>query len=1050
MEPITRWFVQNKVAANMMMIFIIIAGFVTIPYIKMEVFPAIEVDVINVSIVYPGASPSDIEESICVRVEERLQGLEGIKKITSTASENLAVISVEILPEQDVEDMLDKVKAQVDAINTFPDDIEKPTVQQIIAVSEVITIAVDGNLDEDNLINLTEIIKDEIDALPGITYTTLVGKKNREIEIEISEKTLRKYGLSLEQISRSINSWSIDLPSGSIESNNGEILIRAKNQGYSIDDFNAIPVITDEVGSVVRLGDISNIHDDFVSNEYELQFNGNDAKLIRVFRVGDQNALDISKSVRDYIDKKIPDLPPGVHITPWNDEALLLQGRIDLLTDNAKYGLFLVLIVLALFLKPKLAFWISLGIPISFMGGFWFMPIMDLSINMLSLFTFILVLGIVVDDAIIVGENIALFRERGFDPEEAAIKGAAQVTTPVIFAVLTTMATFSPMLAVSGTIGAIWRIFPLITIIVLFWSLIESLTILPAHLAHSVETKPKNNMLGSISKSWGRFQDKVKKFLEKFVEKRYKPTLLLAVKNPFNSLALAIAVFVLTLGMILSGVLKFSFFPPIEGDIAIATIEYPSGTPIEVTQDGFNVLNQAAHELNKQLLNEYPSEDIIHNILSTVGDQPMRTKSSQGPGALNVSFDGSNLAEVALELAPGESRSISTETVVRRWREMVSDIPGVKQLSFFSSLFSAGDPVNIQLSSKYMDDLFSARDELKEKLIEYPGVFNVQDDFNMGKEELIISLLPASENYGVTMQMVAFQVRQAFYGLEVQSIQRGRDELKVMLRYPDEERSSISNLEDMMIRTPKGSTIPIRQIAQLDIGEGVSTIKRKDRKRSISVTADVDLTVTTGNEVISSVTKDVLPSILQRYSSLSYSLEGEQQEQGQNLSSLARNFLVAMVVVYTLLAIPFGSYLQPLVVMSAIPFGLTGAVIGHLIMGINFSVLSLLGIVALTGVVVNDSLVMVDFINKYRKEGSSIEKAVLEAGPRRFRPIFMTSLTTFAGLTPLLFEKSIQAKFIIPMAVSLAFGVLFATVITLFLVPISYLILEKYILNSDN
>jgi multidrug efflux pump subunit AcrB len=1048
MERITRWFVQNRVAANMMMIFIIIAGFVTIPYIKMEVFPAIEVDIINVSIIYPGASPSDIEESICVRVEERLQGLEGIKKITSTASENLAVISVEILPEQVVEDMLDKVKAQVDAINTFPDDIEKPTVQQIIAVSEVITIAVDGNLDEDNLINLTEMIKDDIDALPGITYTTLVGKKNREIEIEISEKTLRKYGLSLEQISRSINSWSIDLPSGSIESDNGEILIRAKNQGYSVDDFNAIPVITDEVGSVVRLGDISNIHDDFVSNEYELQFNGNDAKLIRVFRVGDQNALDISKSVRDYIDIKTPDLPPGVHLTPWNDEALLLQGRIDLLTDNAKYGLFFVLLVLALFLKPKLAFWISLGIPISFMGGFWFMPIMDLSINMLSLFTFILVLGIVVDDAIVVGENIALFRERGLDPEEAAVKGAAQVTTPVIFAVLTTMVTFSPMLAVAGTIGAIWRIFPLITIIVLFWSLIESLTILPAHLAHSVETKPKNNMLRSISERWDRFQDKVKKFLEDFVERRYKPMLLLAVKHPLNSLALAISIFVLTLGMILSGVLKFSFFPPIEGDIAIATIEYPSGTPIEVTRDGFNVLNQAAHELNKQLLNEYPSQNIIHNILSTVGDQPMRTKTSQGPGALNVSFDGSNLAEVALELAPGESRSISTETVVKRWREMVSDIPGVKQLSFFSSLFSAGDPVNIQLSSKYMDDLFAARDELKEKLIEYPGVFNVQDDFNMGKEELIISLLPAAENYGVTMQMVAFQVRQAFYGLEAQSIQRGRDELKVMLRYPDEERSSISNLEDMMIRTPKGSTIPIRQIAQLDIGEGVSTIKRKDRKRSISVTADVDLTVTTGNEVISSVTKDVLPSMMQRYSSLSYSLEGEQQEQGQNLSSLARNAFVAMVVVYTLLAIPFGSYLQPLVVMSAIPFGLTGAVIGHLIMGINFSVLSLLGIVALTGVVVNDSLVMVDFINKYREEGSSIEKAVLEAGPRRFRPIFMTSLTTFAGLTPLLFEKSIQAKFIIPMAVSLAFGVIFATVITLFLVPISYLILEKYLLKS--
>ena len=1049
MKPITRWFVQNKVAANMMMIFIIIAGFVTIPYIKMEVFPAIEVDIINVSIVYPGASPSDIEESICVRVEERLQGLEGIKKITSTASENLAVISVEILPEQVAEDMLDKVKAQIDAINSFPDDIEKPTIQQIIAVSEVITVAVDGNLDEDNLINLTEVVKDEIDALPEVTYTTLVGKKNREIAIEVSERTLQKYGLSLEQISRAINSWSIDLPSGSIESTNGEILIRAKNQGYSIDDFGAIPVITDEVGSVVRLGDISSINDGFTSNEYEIQFNGNNAKLIRVFRVGDQNALDISKSVRDYIENKLPDLPPGVSLTPWNDEALLLQGRIDLLTENAKYGLFFVLIVLALFLKPKLAFWISLGIPISFMGGFWFMPIMDLSINMLSLFTFILVLGIVVDDAIVVGENISLFIERGLDPEEAAVQGAAQVTTPVIFAVLTTMATFSPMLAVGGTIGPIWRFFPLITIIVLFWSLIESLTILPAHLAHSVDKKPKNKKLRSLSDRWDKFQDQVKYFLSNFVERRYKPTLVLALNNPLNSISIAIAIFILTLGIILSGILKFSFFPPIEGDIAIATIEYPSGTPISVTRDGFNVLNQAAQELNKEFLKEYPSEKIIQNILSTVGDQPMRTKSSQGPGALNVSFDGSNLAEVALELAPGESRSISTETVVRRWREMVADIPGVKEISFFSSLFSAGDPVNIQLSIKYMDDLFSARDELKEKLIEYPGVFNVKDDFNMGKEELIISLLPAAENYGVTMQMVAFQVRQAFYGLEVQNIQRGRDELKVMLRYPDEERSSISNLEDMMIRTPKGSTIPIRQIAQLNIGEGVSTIKRKDRKRSINVTADVDLTVTTGNEVISSVTNDVLPSILQRYGSLSYSLEGEQQEQGQNLSSLARNFLVAMVVVYTLLAIPFGSYFQPLVIMSAIPFGLTGAVIGHLIMGINFSVLSLLGIVALTGVVVNDSLVMVDFINKYRKEGFLIKDAVLEAGPRRFRPIFMTSLTTFAGLTPLLFEQSIQAKFIIPMAVSLAFGVVFATVITLFLVPIGYLILEMYILKTD-
>ncbi len=1050
MERIIRWFVNNRVASNLMMFFIIFSGAATIPLLNMEVFPDIEVDIINVTAVYPGATPSDVENAVCVRIEERLQGLDGVKKISSTASENIGSVNVEILSGQDITEMLERVKAEVDAIDNFPEGVERPTTKQFITSQANITVAVGGEMDELTLTNLTEEVKDEIDALPGVTYSSFVAKKDKEISIEISEKTLRKYDLTLGQISRTIQNLSIDIPSGSIENINGEILIRAQGQGYTVDYFSSIPIISDPSGSIVRLGEISEINDAF-SIDYDLEFlfNSQPSNLITVYRVGNQNSIDISSQIKDYVVKKQKNLPEGVHITAFDDEARLLVGRIETMTKNAYQGLLLVVIVLAIFLKPKLAFWVSLGIPISFMGGFWFMPALDLSINMLSLFTFILVLGIVVDDAIVVGENIALFRERGMDPKEAAVKAATQVSIPVFFAVLTTMATFSPMLAVEGQIGAIWRIFPLITISVLFWSLFESLTILPAHLAHSSEKKSKIIWIRSLSDRWEKFQSKIKNGLIFFVNTYYKPTLLKSVNRPFTFLSIAASVFILTIGIIGGGIIKFSFFPPVEADLAIGTVEYPSGTSIEITREGYLKLEESAKILEEELNKEFPGKSIIKNRLSTIGFQPQRTKTSRGPGNLNASYGGPHLAEVALELIPGEERFIGTEEIVRRWRRLMPSVPGVKEVGFFSSLFSTGEPVNVQLSSKYMDDLLDAKEELKRELIQFPGVFDVKDNFNIGKEEISIKLLPAAENYGINMMMLGSQVQQAFYGLEVQSIQRGRDEVKVMLRYPKNERASISNLEDMMIKVPNGSTIPVRQIAKLELGEGLSSIQRKNRKRAINVTADVDLTVTTGNEVIAAVTASILPKILKKYNSISISLEGEQQEQGQNLKSIGKNFLLAMIVVYMLLAIPFKSYFQPLVVMSSIPFGLTGAVFGHLIMGINFSVLSMMGFVALTGVVVNDSLVMVDFINRYRSEGNSIMDAVLEAGPRRFRPIFLTSLTTFVGLTPLLLEKSIQAKFIIPMAVSLSFGVIFATAITLFLVPVGYLVLEKYILKTE-
>ena len=1047
MENIIRWFVNNSVAANMLMIFIIVSGIFAIPFLRKEVFPEIKVDIISVSAVYPGASPESIEESICIPIEQQLDGLEGIKQITSVASQSIGSVSAELLAGQNVSDMLDKIKSEVDAIVTFPDDVEPPNVRQFVAVAEVITVAISANLDEKSLTQLTDDIKDEINSLPEVTYTRISGKKAPEIRIEISNNTLQKHNLSFSQVAQAIRVNSINLPSGSIKTLDGEILIRSENQSYNKESFGNIPIISTVNGGMIKLKDISVMTDGYKDIDLELMFNGMPSKLIRVFRVGNQSALKIADAVENYIIKKNKEFPDEIRLTPWNNDARILRGRIDLLVKNAQYGLILVIFILALFLRPKLAFWVSLGIPISFMGGFMLMPIGDVSVNMLSLFTFILVLGIVVDDAIVVGENIALYRERGLDPKQAAIKGATQVSIPVIFAILTTIVTFSPMLAVGGTIGAIWRIIPLITIYVLSWSLFESLTILPAHLAHSTEKKSKYFILRSISNKWKSIQNNIKFALEQFIKNYYIPLLQWVTNNIFSTLLISISIFILTVSIIAGGYMKFTFFPPIEGDLAIGAIEYPVGTPIEVTEKGFLLLQKSAEKLKRQLENEYPNQQIIMNTLSTLGYQPLRSRTSRGPGALDVDYGGSNMGEITLELAPGEVRPIGTEEVVKRWREITPEIVGTEDVSFFSSLFSAGAPINIQLTSKYTDDLLSARDYLLEKLSQYPGVFNIGDNFSTGKEELKIKLLPSAASYGINMMMLGSQVREAFYGLEVQSFQRGRDEVKVVIQFPEDERSSISDLEQFMVRTPKGLTIPIRQIASLELVAGISSIQRKNRKRAINVTADVDLSITTGNKVVKSLQNQIIPEIIKNYPSIQYTLEGEQQEQQENLQSIGKNFLIAMVVVYTLLAILFKSYFQPLVVMSAIPFGLTGAVLGHLVMGTSFSILSLLGVVALTGVVVNDSLVLVDFINRYRNDGNSIIDAVMEAGPRRFRPIFLTSLTTFVSLIPLLLEKSVQAKFLIPMGISLAFGVLFATVITLVLVPCLYLLIEHKLLS---
>ena len=1040
MKNIIRWFILNTVAANLLMVFIIIAGIFTLSRLRMEVFPDITIPIINVSVVYPGASPEDIEESICVKVEEQVQGINGLKRITSSSNEGYGSINIEVENGYDIDEVKDEVKSQVDAITSFPDDAEKPTIRSFDGQPEVITIAVHGYVDEASLLNIAEKVRDEVSELPNITQTRL-GKKPREISIEISENTLQKYGISFDYVANKIRTSSMDVPGGAIETYDGEILIRSKGQAYTGEEFGIIPVLSLADGSTVFLRDIAEIVDGFQDVEYDIKFNSEPALLIRVYRTGEQNALDIADAVHGYIKKKNPVMPPGVSLTTMKDESVILRGRIELLTENAYLGLGLVLIVLALFLKPKLAAWVSLGIPISFMGGFWLLPLFDVSINMISLFTFILVLGIVVDDAIVVGENIHIYLKRGLSGVDAALEGAYQVAKPVIFAVLTTMVTFSPMILVEGALGKIWKIIPVVTILVLMFSLIESLTILPAHLAHMKinEAKKKNR----FSQWWSDIQMGIHNWLQGFIKNKYTPVLELALKNRGNTVAIAISIFILTVGLVASGFIRFNFFPPLEADIVIAGVEYPEGTPVSLTKVGLDQIEKSAYKLKDSLEVLYPENKIFINMVSTAGDQPIKTQSARGPGNLDATFFGSHLAECVIELAPGEERPISTVEISKIWRELTGPIPGVKQVTFDSDLFTTGAPIEIQLSSVNREDLKAVTNSLKDKLQTYAGVFDIKDSFSAGKDEIKLNLLPEAQNYGITMASLARQVRQAFYGDEVQRVQRGRDEVKVFLRYPKDERVSLNNLEQMNVRVGNNVEVPLGQVAQGELSSGYSTITRTDRKRSISITADVDLSEANANEILAKFESEHIVPILLDYPSVNYSFEGEQREQRDTLSSLFKNFALALFVVYVLLAVPFKSYLQPLIIMSAIPFGFTGAVIGHIIMGMNLAVLSIIGIVALSGVVVNDSLVMVDFINRYKRDdGKTSLEAALAAGPRRFRPILLTSITTFVGLFPLLIEKSVQAQFLIPMAISLAYGVLFATLITLILVPTSYLIIE--------
>ncbi|MDA1272478.1 MAG: efflux RND transporter permease subunit [Verrucomicrobia bacterium] len=1044
MKQIIAWFARNGVAANVLVVIILAAGLMAATQIKQEVFPEFSSEMISVAVPYLGAAPEEVEEGICVRVEEAVQNLDGIKKITSTANEGVGAVTIELLPGTDPRKMLDDIKARVDAIDTFPEEAEKPVITEVVLRRRVLSVAVSGAVNERTLKKLGEQIRDELAGVPGITQVELANARPYEISIEVSEQALRRYGMTFDEVARAVRLSSLDLPGGSIRTRGGEILIRSKGQAYRGPEFEEIVLRSRPDGTRLLLRDVANVVDGFAETDQFATFDAERSVLVQVFRVGQQSALEISDKVTQYIESTQTRLPKGISLTIWQNDAEFLKSRLDLLVRNGRVGLVLVFLTLALFLRFRLAAWVTFGILVSFLGTLWVMPILGVSINMISLFAFVLVLGIVVDDAIVVSENVYTHQQRHHDGIRGAVEGTQEVVKPVIFGVLTTVAAFAPLVLVPGNTGKVMKVIPLIVIPTLLFSLIESLAVLPSHLSH---IRPhRDQVRRGIPFYWRTFQNAFSELLNRFVLKIYRPFLEKCLEWRYLTFSSALFALLLTAGLVGGGQIKFLFFPPVEGDVVAAFLTMPQGTPAEVTAEAVQKLETIGLQLRTQLdaNRENGGTSAFRHMLASVGEQPFLTAQRQGVGNAVSLITGSHLGEVTIELSPSEERTMSSAEVVNRWRELTGPIPDAVELTFTASVFSAGEAVNLQVAGPDVEELQTVAAKIKAKLAEYPGVYDIADSFRSGKKEIKLGIQPAAETLGLSLQNLARQVRQAFYGEEVQRIQRGRDEVKVMVRFPSDERRSLADLEEMRIRTPDGAEVPFSDVARAEFGRGYASIKRVNRHRAINVTAEIDTTESDPSEIVADLQKAFLPQLVAEHPRITYTFEGERREQSETLGGVFSGFILAMLIIYALLAIPFGSYLQPLIVMLAIPFSLVGAVWGHIILGLDLTILSMFGIVALAGVVVNDSLVMVDFINRTLESGTPLAKAIREVGVSRFRAILLTSLTTFAGLTPLLLEKSLQAQFLIPMAVSLGFGVMFATGISLILVPACYLILEDF------
>jgi multidrug efflux pump subunit AcrB len=1057
MNHVIAWFARNHVAANLLMGLMVIGGLVSLPNIQQKTFPDIHVNVISIGVVYLGAAPEEVEQGVCIRIEEEINGINGIDEITSSAAEGACGVSAELMDDYPVDRALSEIKNAVDSITTFPVETEKPIISHVEVRRTVLQIAVSADASEKSLKIFGERIRDSISGLPDVTQVELRNARDYEISIEVAEETLQRFGLTFDEVVNAVRRGSLDRPGGSIKTSAGEILLRTKGQAYTRPEFEQVVLRTEPDGTRLLLSDVATIVDGFDEEDRYAFFDGNPAVSVKVFRVGEQKVLDLVKSVEAQVEVLRTQLPQGLTITTWQNSANQLKDRLNILIKNGIGGFILVFVVLAIFLRLKLAIWVSLGVPLSILGALFVFPVAGVSINAISLFAFIMVLGLLVDDAVVVGENVHRHQENAEDPLEAAISGAREVATPVIFGVLTTIAAFGPLIYAPGTMGQIFSVIGLSAVLCLTFSVIESQLVLPAHLGHMKRSDPaKTERRNSLRARWKKFQTRMATSLSRIARDRYRPMLDRALAERYSVIAGGVALLTIAIATGILGIgsakMNFSFFPPIESDYVTASLLMPQGTPVQDTERAARLLLGSAHRMQADMDEEgleVDGESLVKHILLSIGEQPM--SGGGGPRA-SAGAVGSHAAEVSVAIQSGDDRPISAAEIKRRWRKLTPAIPGVVELVFSADLFSAGDPIDVQLRSNNVTDLRAAADRLKHKLAGYSGVSDINDSFREGKQEIKLAILPAAQSLGLTLDDLSKQVRQAFYGEEAQRIQRGRDDLRVMIRYPQEARRSLADLEELRIRTPDGGEVPFYAVARAELGRGYATIKRSNRQRVINVTADVDAKQVAAGDVISDLERTFLPLLAADYPGLTHSLEGAQAEQTESIIGLFANYATALMVIYALLAVPLRSYVQPLIIMAVIPFGLVGVIFGHWFMyftreiftdqTFNFSMMSIFGFVALTGVVVNSSLVLVHYINERRALGIPIEEAVREAGVARFRPIVLTSITTFVGLAPILSETSVSAQFLIPMATSLGFGVVFGSAISLFLVPCAYYVLE--------
>jgi len=1010
---------HNPVAANLIMIVCLVGGFLMLSKITQEVYPYTEADIVRIRVSYPGASPEEVEQGLILVVEEAVRGLDGVKEITSTAGEGSGTVEVELLEGQDLQKLSNDIKSEVTRINTFPEDADEPEVSIVSRRRNVIDLVLYGQTSERSIHELGELARDQLLSDPDITQVELDGVRPLEISIEVPQENLLRYNITLEEIASRLRSAAVDLPGGGIKTAGGEILLRMKERRDYGRQFADIPVITAPDGTKVLLRDIAVIDDAYEEADSYATFDGKPAVFLDIFRIGEQTPIQVADAVYRQLEDIRTLLPEGIGISVQRDRAESYRQRAELLIRNGAMGTLLVLVILGIFLELRLAFWVMMGIPISFLGALLFFPALGISINMITLFAFIMAVGIIVDDAVIVGENVYHYYQKGESFLDAAVMGAREIATPVTFSILTNVAAFMPLYFIPGPVGKTFKMIPLVVCTAFMISLFESLFILPAHLGHR---KPRK--LGAVRGWIHHRQQAFSHWFIHWVRDRFGPFLDGALSRRYLVISLAVAVLAFFLAYALSGRMGMGLFPRVESDFARASATLPYGSPVEKTEAVARKMRAAA----LQVVEDSGHPELVTGIYTRVGR------------------GGSQNLFMIVYLADPDIRDkiMTTREFTRKWREKVGLLPEVENINFASDFGGpgSGSAITVELSHRDTAVLEQASARLADELLNYSLVKDIDDGFSAGKEQLDFSLKPEGKALGLTAQEVARQIRNAYYGSRVLRQQRGRNEVTVTVRLPREERISEYNLQELMIKAPTGTFVPLRDIVETGRGRAFTTIVRRAGRRVVQVTADINDRSRAG-EVESALRGEEMPRLLASFPGLQYSFEGRAADTRESMSSLKIGFTMALILIFTMLAVPFRSYIQPLIVMTSIPFGIIGAVIGHMIMGYSLSVVSMFGIVALSGVVVNDSLILIDFANhRIREQGMSIHDAVLDAAIQRFRPILLTTATTFGGLAPMMFERAIQARFMIPMAISLGYGILFATVITLVLVPCLYMAIE--------